>query len=105
MNFSAVLMELLELLVCSKHLLINETIVSTKIGRHCCLWCHIQQDQLKLVPSTVPMVERSLETIIADNQRFMAAGGNVKRVKEFNSALHEPFFNLPLDQVHTSQQL
>ena len=84
-------MELLELPVHSIHLLINETIVSTKIGRHCCLWCHIQQDQLKLVPSTVPLVEHSLDTIIADNQRFMAAGGNVKRVKEFNNALHEPF--------------
>ena len=45
----------------------------------------------------VPRVDRSLDTIIADNKRFVAGGGNAKRVKEFNNAL---FFDIPLVQVH-----
>ena len=48
----------------------------------------------------VPLVDRTLDTIINDNKRFVSAGGNIKRVKEFNNALYEPFFNLPLVQVH-----
>ena len=64
----------------------------------------VQYPARSVVPSTVPLVEWTLDTII-DDKRFMAAGGNIKRVKEYNNALHEPFFNLPLDQVHISQQL
>ena len=66
------------------------------LDHHCCLWCHIQEDQLKLKPSMVPNVGGTLDTILADNQRFVEAEGNIKRVKEFNNTLYLPFFNLPL---------
>ena len=54
MNSSATFMELLELLVCTHFLMRPSSVL--KLGHHCCLWCHIQQDQLKLEPSKVSLV-------------------------------------------------
>ena len=68
-------------------------------GRHCCLWCLAKSDQLKNPPSFTP---RTTDTILSDHHRFVAAGANLKRAKEFNNAIDEPFFReLPIDQVNT----
>ena len=74
-------------------------------GRHCCLWCHIRQDQLKsnLTPALLADSNlRTLDTILSDHKDFMASGGDHKKVKEFHNAVYEPFFDLPLDQVQYS---
>ena len=68
-------------------------------GRHCCLWCHITSQQLKLDPSSVNVTLRSLDTLTDDHRAFVAAGGDVSKVKEFNNALYEPFFDLCIEQV------
>ena len=72
------------------------------LGRHCCLWCLIKQDQLKLSPAVRPAIQlRTISSILADNQRFVDAGSNPKNVKHFNNCLLEPLLtNFPLTQVH-----
>lgn len=32
-------------------------------------------------------------------EKFKAAGGDLKKAKEFNNVIHAPFFNIPIDQV------
>ena len=75
-------------------------IVHVYVGRHNCLWCTIRSTDLK-APLHVRghSSPRSLESIREDNQRFVNAGNNLKRAKEFNNAIAEPFFSIPLDQV------
>ena len=70
-------------------------------GRHCCLWCHIQYDQLKDPPLVRgPVHLRTVDTIRNDHQRFLSDGGNLKRAKFFNNAINLPFFpSIPLEQV------
>lgn len=79
-------------------------------GRHCCLWCHIRQDQLISPPvvrdevSTV--TPRTVQSICNDHRRFKNAGSVLKNVKMFNNCLNEPFFpNFPLTQVTYVAQL
>ena len=74
----------------------------TLTGRHCCLWCHIRQDQLKseLTPGLLASSNlHTLDTIINDHNRFVANGGDHKRAKDYHNALCEPFFDIPLNQV------
>ena len=74
--------------------------MSIPSGRHCCLWCLARSDQLKNPPSS--FTPRTTDTIISDHHRFVAAGANLKRAKEFNNTIDEPFFReLPIDQVNT----
>ena len=80
---------------------------NTLTGHHCCLWCHIRQDQLKseITPALLASSNfRTLDTIINDHNRFVANGGDHKKVKDYNNALYEPFFDIPLDQVHVTIQ-
>ena len=42
---------------------------------------------------------RSVEGIFDDHDRFVKAGGDPKKVKEFNNCLTKPFFSIPLSQV------
>jgi len=72
-------------------------------GRHCCLWCTIRNTQLKVPLHTRGRLpSRSLESLRADHQRFLDAGGNLKKAKEFNNAIAEPFFSIPLQNVRGS---
>ena len=32
-------------------------------------------------------------------EKFKAAGGDLKKAKEFNNVIHAPLFNIPIDQV------
>ena len=62
----------------------NITLTSQHSGHHCCLWCTIRGDQLKLP--------------------FVADGERLKRAKLFNNVVHEPFFeDFPLSQVKSLQ--
>lgn len=67
------------------------------IGRHCCLWCLIKSEELKNPPANVP--SRSTGSILSDHRSFIADGGNLKRAKNFNNCVREPFFKIPLNQV------
>ena len=69
-------------------------------GRHNCLWCTIRNTELRIplhVRGRSPA--RTLNSIKEDNKRFVEAGNDLKKAKDFNNAISEPFFDIPLDQV------
>jgi hypothetical protein len=43
--------------------------------------------------------KRTVEHIIADNEKYKKAGSPLKKAKAFNNAIGKPFFNVPLTQV------
>ena len=70
------------------------------LGRHCCLWCHITQQELKPQPSAPAPQLRSLATLAAAHSDFLRLGkGDLNVVKDYFNVLSPPFFNIPLDQV------
>lgn len=71
-------------------------------GRHCCLWCHITQSELKVAPDDRPVqpTSRSLSTLKKNHTEFQTRGkGNSSVAKEYYNVLQEPFFDIPLNQV------
>ena len=82
MSFFAWCLGSLEQVVCTclSHTVVQEKPFLTIIpGRHCCLWCLIIQDQLKLPPSIRgPVTLRTTQSTLDDNNRFKRAGGNIK---------------------------
>lgn len=70
------------------------------IGRHCCLWCVITYEKLQEPrDERGRYAARTLETIKADHQRFVADGSNLKKAKLFNNAITDHFFDIPVDHV------
>lgn len=64
------------------------------------MFCLVTLDELKTSsPSSVQCTRRTLDTILADHQRFIASGGDIKNAKHYNNCINEPFFNIPLSQV------
>ena len=73
--------------------------IFTTIGRHCCLWCHIKQQDLKLAPTT-PHEGRSLATLTRAHSDFVSKGkSDHSKVKEYFNVLAPPILVIPLDQV------
>ena len=69
-------------------------------GRHCCLWCAITGDSLKLPrDNRGRSTSRTLSSIKGDYERFCANGSNIKRAKQFNNVIDALFFDIDLDQV------
>eukprot|EP00731_Ephydatia_muelleri_P019270 Em0012g95a len=69
-------------------------------GKHPCLWCLVTLDQLQTSsPTSRLCARRSLETMLADYQWFIASGGDIKNAKYYNNCINEPFFKIPLSQV------
>lgn len=81
--------------------LLSHITISLCKGRHCCLWCLVKSDQLKIAPSVRgPVQQRTTESIVQDHTNFVCDGQNMKRAKLFNNAINNPFFPcIPLDQV------
>ena len=51
-------------------------------------------------PTSVLHARSSLDTIMADHQRFIASEGDINNdAKYYNNCINEPFFNIPLSQV------
>lgn len=71
------------------------------VGRHLCLWCLITSSDLKIPrakrKNKYPL--RTLESLRADYQSFMASGGELKDAKDHNNVIGECFFNIPLENV------
>ena len=70
-------------------------------GRHCCLWCLISSDQLKVPPHERGQIQTcTTEAIIEDHHKFLADGGDLKKAKFYNNAIGVPIFpSIPLIQV------
>lgn len=73
-------------------------------GRHCCLWCNITSEQLKIDKetrnSTCTIAERSLSTLYQKYHEFQLDGSNLKKAKLFDNVIGKPFFDIPLTQVN-----
>ena len=55
-------------------------------GRHCCSWCKIRNTEVKVpIHTRGRLPSRSLESFRSDHQRFLDAGGNLKKAKEFKT--------------------
>ena len=102
-NSCATYLVYLELLVHIHKQLIIKTIPPQmlSLGRHCCLWCLIRTDQLKLPPSQCGSVEtRTTDSIMRDYHNFVENGGNIKNAKLYNNVICKPFFpSIDLSQV------
>lgn len=71
------------------------------LGRHCCLWCNIDQQQMTRPRTTRgPQEARTLDTLQCDLQRFQSAGGPMKEAKHYNNVIGPALFQVPLDQVY-----
>ena len=71
------------------------------VGRHCCLWCDIRSDQLKIPRADRQRLKkRTLESLKSDHDDFLKAGGDLKKAKLYNNAISQHFFDIPLTQVH-----
>ena len=79
------------------------TLLPLQSGRHPCLWCLIKSCEMKIpLSSRGHSTKRTVEGILNDHQKFLSAGGNLKKAKLFNNCISKPFFNIPISQVHTS---
>ena len=77
-----------------------ESIMYHCLGRHFCLYCLIATQDSYLPYENQPVVQlRTLESIKRDHDRFIEAGGNLKKVKDYNNCPMEAIFDIPLDQV------
>ena len=70
-------------------------------GKHCCLFCHITKDQLRIPPSERGKSEpRTLETLDRDFETFTKEfDGDLKKAKFANNIISSRIFNIPIDQV------
>ena len=76
-------------------------IVHLTIGKQPCLWCLVAIDDLEGNCSLRgPFPARTVESMCDDYKRFIASGGNIKKVKYFNNCKGEPLFPIPLNQVN-----
>lgn len=71
-------------------------------GRHCCLWCLIKSESMK-IPRGVRgrSAPRTLASIKADHDRYNADGSNLKKAKFFNNVIDTTFFDIEVDQVNS----
>ena len=78
----------------------NHVFDNGRSGRHNCLWCLIVSGDLKEPPAnrtSCPL--RSLASLRADHEGFLATGGNLEEAKDHNNVIMEYFFNIPLENV------
>ncbi|XP_022111413.1 uncharacterized protein LOC110990640 [Acanthaster planci] len=69
-------------------------------GRHCCLYCSINKDYIRLPRGErPPSQQRTLQSLNQDLHRFKAAGSNISKAKHFNNVIDEPMVAIPLTQV------
>ena len=76
-------------------------VVTSITGRHSRLWCTILVLQMHLARDERRAVqERTLEHLKKTLQKFQTEGnGDIKKAKDYFNVIHEPLFDIPLDQV------
>uniref|UniRef100_A0A1X7VX80 Uncharacterized protein n=1 Tax=Amphimedon queenslandica TaxID=400682 RepID=A0A1X7VX80_AMPQE len=68
--------------------------------RHCCLWCEIKSEDLKIPRKNRDTSLRTLDKLTARHTAFLEAGGNIKNAKHFCNRL----LNLLEDECHELDQ-
>lgn len=71
------------------------------LGKFCCLFCHIQKDQLKIPVDVRGRLEkRTLSTLDKDLDHMTHTyNGDTKKAKLCNNVIGKRVFNVPIDQV------
>ena len=69
------------------------------VGRHPCLWCTISASEMQKPKSLQKRcISRTLDNLNSSHESFQKAGGDIKKVKNFN-VLTPPMFNVEISQV------
>ncbi|XP_070537321.1 uncharacterized protein [Ptychodera flava] len=69
-------------------------------GRHFCLWCHVTQEESQIPRHLRTSQPRSIDSLIKDHADFLAEGqGKLKNAKEYNNAINNIIFEIPISQV------
>ncbi|XP_065656336.1 uncharacterized protein LOC136081893 [Hydra vulgaris] len=70
-------------------------------GRHCCLFCDITKEEIKITPENRKhnVSHRTLYSLTDNFESFQSFGGVLKNAKLFNNVIDQSLFNIPLDQV------
>ena len=85
------------LLFCCTYMYINVTLC---IGRHCCLWCSVTSEKLKVPRAARAVTVRSLDTLARCHSEYLADGADLKKAKQHQNVIGESFFDIPLSQVN-----
>ena len=71
------------------------TILLNHTGRHCCLWCIASKSEMQTPLSERGRLQlRSLEHLKEYYSKFQAAGGNIKKAKEYYNVIRPHFFEI-----------
>ena len=85
--------------IVAKHIF-NTLSALPKTGRHSCLWCLIKSSDMRTpLSSRGESTRRTVQGIIDDHERFVKAGGDIRKAKEYNNCIAKPFFDIPISQV------
>ena len=68
-------------------------------GRHCCPWCVVTSEPLKIPRANRQISLRSLETLSQKHTSFLNNGGNIKKAKLYENVIGAAFFDITLTQV------
>ena len=85
-----------------EHVYKRHIIITSIIGRHCCLWCSIANADLKVpLSERGRSPERTLATLKEDYTNFLRhSGGDIHRAKFHNNVIFPVILDIPLDQVN-----
>ncbi len=65
------------------------------VGRHCCLWCTTEHNEMKKSPKDrKPSKQRSLENMEASIKTFKPSGGKINKAKKFDNVIREPLMKV-----------
>ncbi|KAJ8040364.1 hypothetical protein HOLleu_14629 [Holothuria leucospilota] len=79
---------------------VDGSLHNLKVGLHCCLWCNITKEGMK-----IPLKERgrsenrTLEKLQNFNHMFVQIGAKLSEAKNFYNVIADALFNIPIDQV------
>ena len=83
------------------NILLNYFLQLKSIGRHSCLWCTIIAIEMKLPrEERSPTILRILENLGEQHQKFLDAGGDIKKAKNYFNVIHKAIFDIPVEQVN-----
>ena len=69
--------------------------------RICPLFPLCSKEQMKVpLADRGPSPTRTLESLKGDHAQYLLDGGNIKRAKLHNNVISEPFYAIPVNQVH-----
>ena len=82
-------------------ILLNYISQLISIGRHSCLWCTIIALEMKLPrDKRSPTILRTLQNLVEQHQKFLDAGGDIKKAKNYFNVIHKAILDIPIERVN-----